>query len=524
MTDLYITTAIPYVNGAPHLGFATELLQADVLARHARARGCRVWFQTGTDEHSLKNVRAAHSAGCAPTEFVRVNAAQFSALRGPLNLSYDGFVRTSADPRHRPAVERLWRACAAAGDLYRRRYRGLYCVGCEQFVTAADLVDGVCPEHGRRPELVDEDNWFFRLSRYQGHVERLLDSGRLHIEPAHEGRALRQFLATGLKDISVSRSATRAQGWGVPVPGDPEQVVYVWFDALTNYLSGLDYADDGPAFDRYWRGGGDRVHVLGKGVSRFHGVYWPAFLESAGLPAPTHLFVHAYVTVSGHKIGKSLGNALDPVALVARYGTDALRYFLLRYIRTTSDGDFREARLATAIDADLVGGLGNLVRRVTTLLARNAREPWRAPDDDDARAIVEPLSEDVDAEVSRFRLHRGLEAVFAAISKLNRWLTERAPWTEIRSRSEARRAAGLRTLKAAAEALRHVAHQLAPFLPTTSTRILNDLGLEHTRQPTLAWGGQIPVRPATVGPVLFVGPGPVLRGDPPEHSGRSGDI
>jgi methionyl-tRNA synthetase len=308
MTATYITTTIPYVNARPHIGHALELVQADVLARYHRRCGVAVRFQAGTDDNALKNVLAAGAAGLGVREFVDRNAEAFAALGGALSLSVDDFIRTSRDPRHRPGVEAFWRACSA--DLYRQQYTGLYCTGCEQFYTPAELRDGRrCPEHGTEPERVSEENWFFRLSRYAAPLREAITSGRLRIEPAGRRNEVLGLIDGGLADFSVSRPADRAGGWGIPVPGDPAQVVYVWFDALCNYVTALGYGQDGPARDeayrRWWAGAGNRVHLLGKGVLRFHAVYWPAMLLASGQQLPTGIFMHDYLTAAGRKISKS---------------------------------------------------------------------------------------------------------------------------------------------------------------------------------------------------------------------------
>ncbi len=355
-SHVYITTTIPYVNARPHLGHALEFVQADVLARHYRRRGNLVRFQTGTDDNSLKNVLAAETAGVRVQEFVDANAAAFVALAGPLSLSADDVIRTSSDPRHRAGVERLWRACADAGDLYRRHYEGLYCVGCEQFYKPDELADGRCPEHGVRPQLVAEENWFFRLSRYAGRLHDEIAAGRLRIEPTGRRNEVLAFIAAGLADFSVSRSTARAHGWGIPVPGDPGQVIYVWWDALGNYVTALGYGTDEANLSRWWTGADRRIHVLGKGVLRFHAVYWPAILASAGLPLPTDILVHDYLTVEGRKISKSGGTTVDPAALAADYGTDAVRWWLLRDVPRIGDADFTRERLVSRGNDELVNG------------------------------------------------------------------------------------------------------------------------------------------------------------------------
>ena len=429
----YITTSIPYVNAPPHLGFALEAVQADALARFHRQRGYDVRFLTGTDENSLKNVRAAAAQGVQTETLVARNAAAFARLRGPLALSFDDFIRTSVDPRHRPGVQRLWSACAGAGDLYKRAYRGLYCVGFEQFYRPAEVVDGVCPEHGRRLEEVAEENYFFRLSRFQGPLTELIETNRLRIEPEKRRTEVLRWLEAGLEDFSVSRVRDRSRGWGIPVPGDPSQVIYVWFDALGNYITALDYAEDGELYRRYWREGVERIHVIGKGITRFHALYWPAMLLSAGVPLPSKILVHGYVTVAGCKIGKSLGNVIDPVALSEQFGPDAVRYYLLRHVRSGDDTDFTFERLRQAHDSELADQLGNLARRALRMLERycDARVPATPPARGTSVAglqrIAGELPDKVERAVERFALHDALGEVWQVVRRANRYVNEVEP-------------------------------------------------------------------------------------------------
>jgi methionyl-tRNA synthetase len=502
--SFYVSTAIPYVNAPPHLGFAFEAVLADVLARYHRLRGVPVHFQSGTDDHSLKNVRAAEQAGVATAELVASHAARFAALAGALDLSYDEFTRTSVDPRHRPGVEEVWQACHRAGDLYKRPYRGLYCVGCEAFVTEGELSDGRCPEHGTRPDLVEEENWFFRLSRYRDPLVALIEGGGLRVAPASRRREVLAFLAGGLEDISVSRARGRARGWGIPVPGDPEQVIYVWFDALTNYINTLGR---GAAYQQLWGGAGRRVHVLGKGIVRFHAVHWPAILLSAGLPLPTDLLVHGYLTLDGQKISKSLGNGLDPATLADRHGADVVRYYLLRHVRPFEDGDVSEGRLCAARDAELADQLGNLVRRTVTLVQRQAAgtigPPGAAgPAEQELRRRVEALPAALEAALPRFAADEALAAVFEVVAATNRAIEQTAPWALARAGETGR----LQTvLFHAAEAVRIAALALAPFLPATSARIAAQLGQSPPPSwpAALRWGGQPWDHPVVGGDVLF---------------------
>jgi methionyl-tRNA synthetase len=371
---IYVSSTIPYVNAAPHLGHALELVEADVLARHHRLCGDDVRFQTGTDDNALKNVLAAQSQGVGVEQLVARNAGAFAALRAQLELSTDDFISTSSDPRHRPGVQTLWQACAASGDLYRRRYQGRYCVGCEQFWAEPDLVAGRCPEHGTVAEPVSEENWFFRLSRYAGRLHDEISTGRLRIRPAPYRNEVLAFLRGGLNDFSVSRPAARARGWGITVPGDPGQVIYVWWDALANYLTALRYGSASDRYRHWWAGADRRIHVLGKGVLRFHAVYWPAILLSAGLPPPTDICVHGHLTIGGRKISKSAPAATAtetaPADLAGRYGPDAVRWWLLREVPLAGDADFGPERLTGRADDELAGVIGNLVSRVLSLVRR----------------------------------------------------------------------------------------------------------------------------------------------------------
>ncbi|MGN9909403.1 methionine--tRNA ligase [Phytohabitans sp. LJ34] len=466
----YVTTTIPYVNASPHLGFALELVQADVLARHRRQRGDAVRFLSGTDDNSLKNVLAAAAEGVSTQELVDRNAGAFEALRGPLGLSFDDFIRTSRDPRHRPGVERLWRACAESGDLYRKHYEGLYCVGCEQFYTPAELAGGRCPEHGTEPQRVAEENWFFRLSRYQDRLLDVIHSGRLRIEPAARRNEVLAFVAAGLEDFSISRSHTRARGWGIPVPGDEGQVIYVWWDALGNYVTSLDYGTGGAAYDRWWVRGDRRVHLVGKGVLRFHAVYWPAMLLSAGAPLPTDVLVHDYLTAEGQKISKSSGAVVDPVALVDRFGVDAVRWWLLREVPRVGDADFTVARLTARYERDLANDLGNLVHRVVSMVHRyrgGTPRRYQMNEGDPLVAAWRAAPGRVDAALADFDFRLATAAVWQVVEEANRYVEEARPWQLARSDAAALDQA-LGVLLAACQA---VGELLAPFLPEAAARV-----------------------------------------------------
>jgi methionyl-tRNA synthetase len=482
MTSTYITTTIPYVNARPHLGFALELVQADVLARYRRSAGERVRLQTGTDDNSLKNVLAAQAAGVGVQEFVDAGAAAFAGLAGPLSLSADDLIRTSSDPRHRAGVERLWRACAARGDLYRRHYEGLYCAGCEQFYTPPELTDGRCPEHGTAPELVAEENWFFRLSAYAAQLRGLIADAVIRVEPAGRRNEVLAFIDAGLQDFSVSRSAGRARGWGIPVPGDPSQVIYVWFDALANYLTALGYARDGEDLGRWWTGASQRIHLLGKGVLRFHAVYWPAILLSAGQALPTDVIVHGYLTANGRKISKSGGPTIDPYDLTSSYGTDAVRWWLLREVPRGADADYTQNRLTARANEELANGIGNLVNRVISLIHRYQHGhapaasaiPTTAAALDDAIATAPALIADV---LRDYDFRRATDAIWRIADEANRYASHARPWDLGQDGHQGELAAVLAQLLRACQTIGAL---LAPFLPDASARITRQCAPDPT--------------------------------------------
>jgi methionyl-tRNA synthetase len=480
----YITTAIPYVNAEPHLGHALELVQADVLARHRRLRGQPVRFLTGTDDHALKNVAAARAAGLTVRELVDANAARFRGLREPLGLSFDDFIRTSADARHRAGVERLWRQCAGRGDFYLRHYQGLYCPGCEQFYAPAELDNGVCAEHRAAPEPVAEENWFFRLSRYTGELLHALQSGRVRVEPATRRNEVLAFIRAGLADFSVSRPAARAHGWGIPVPGDPGQIIYVWWDALANYITALGYGggDELPYRD-WWVNSGERVHVIGKGITRFHAVYWLALLLSAGQPLPSAIYVHEYLSAGGSKLSKSAGNAISPYDLACRFGADAVRWWLLRDVARLGDTDFTAGRLVTCANSDLANGLGNLQHRTLTLVHRYREGRISGPDGAarlgaELAGAYQALPALIDHALARFDFRGATAAVCSVVQAGNRLVETQRPWELARREQQGDRAAGARLdglLGVLAEACRILATELQPFIPAGAAVLSSQL-------------------------------------------------
>ncbi|MDI5970933.1 methionine--tRNA ligase [Streptomyces sp. SL13] len=481
---VFVSTTIPYVNARPHLGHAFEYVQTDVYARHARSRGEQVFLSSGTDENSLKNVRAARAGGEPVRDLVDRHAAGFTALLSALGVVPDRFVRTSADADHAAGATAVWERMAARGDIYSRFYEGSYCVGCEQFLTSADLVSGCCPVHREQPVAVRERNYFFRLSRYQDEVIAALTDGRTRVTPAPRANEVLAMARAGLADISVSRSAERAGGWGIPVPGDPGQVMYVWVDALTSYVNALGGPRGGELYDRFWQGARRRVHVLGKDVARFHAVYWPAMLMSAGLPLPTDLVVHGHITSAGQKLSKTSGTVVDPVDLMDRYGAEALRYLMLADFSPWSDTDFTEPRLVARYNDDLANGLGNLVDRVTAMLHRyrgGTVPPPGTPGAPEAGLLAAATTAcHASAEAfDRFEHREAVAHVWDLVRRTNAYLSEREPWRLARSAGEdAAAAAALDTvLHHAAGALATVARLIDPVLPATAGRLREVLGL-----------------------------------------------
>ena len=458
MKTCFVSTSIPYVNARPHIGFALELAQADLIARWKRTRGYDTFLLTGTDDNAIKNVVVAKKLGIAPRELCDRNALIFEDLVAALNISVDGFIRTS-NPSHHEGARKFWRSCRPS-DVEPRDYRGLYCVGCEDFYLERDLLDRACPIHGRKPDIVEERNYFFALSKYQQDLESLIEREDYRITPAARRNEALGFIRGGLQDYSISRDRARSHGWGVEVPDDPQQTIYVWFDALSNYVNGLGYADDDETFQRFWHGDGQIIHVIGKDVLKFHAVYWPALLRSAGLRTPTHLHVHGFLTVDGQKIGKSLGNAVDPFPIVDDYGADALRYYLLRYIPAGADSDFSHARFREIYNTDLANGLGNLVSRVDTLRERSS---YRCREGDPHRR-----DQEVDARLERFRFNAALDRLWECVPRLNRDIESERPWELLRAEDKKPL---WKLLDRWVNELLAFGKELVPFLPQTGEEI-----------------------------------------------------
>ncbi len=461
MGKFYLTTAIDYVNGPPHIGHAIQKVWADAIARSHRQRGDQVWFLTGTDEHGVNVVRAAEALGVAPAQLADQNAARFRAMREALDLSWDDFIRTTDRERHWPGVTLLWERLSAAGDIYRKQYRGLYCAGHEAFITQKDLVDGRCILHQKAPEVVDEENYFFRLSRYTRPIQEAIETDALAIVPASRKHEILSVIRDGLEDVSFSRPS-KDLPWGIPVPGDQAHTIYVWGDALTNYLSAIGYGR-GEGWQRWWPAD---LHVLGKDNLRFHAAIWPGMLLAAGIPLPKQLFVHGFVTVDGQKISKTVGNVVDPFPLVERYGTDALRYYFLREIPPYDDGDFSIRRFEERYQGDLANGLGNFAARVLTLAEQlSPLELEGVSSEVRIRERIARARATVTAKVDAYRFHEALAAIWDLIGFGDAYVNQEEPW------AVAELAAKRTVVGNLVSILEHTGQLLKPFLPGTATAI-----------------------------------------------------
>lgn len=477
MAKFYITSAIPYVNAKPHIGWATEIVESDVIARYHKIIGDEVCFLCGSDENALKNVQAAEATKKNVQAFVDENAKAFEELKDALNIDLTIFQKGSA-ASHRTSSQKLWELCDKAGDIYKKSYKGLYCVGCELFYTREELDEnGECFEHpGKQLEEVEEENYFFRLSKYEKELTRILESDTYEIVPKHRKTEMLSFIKGGLRDFSVSRSNERAKNWGVPIPGDPTQRMYVWFDALNIYQSGIGFGTDEKLYNKWWPAD---MHVIGKGIIRFHAIYWPAILLSAGLELPKKLFVHEYLTVNGQKISKSLGNAIDPIPLIEKLGADAIRYYLLAKFSPFSDGDFSIEKLESTYNSDLANGLGNLIARVAKLCENSDYTEMG----NKQRVSLHLLDvADYTKALEAFKFNEALSFVWAKITKLDQYINEEKPWTLAKNGDHRLKA----VLSHAVDQIQEIAALLEPFLPETSRKIEEQFkGPKIISQPSL---------------------------------------
>ncbi len=471
----YITTAIDYVNSRPHIGTAFEKIAADCIARYKRLRGFDTFFSMGNDEHSLNVEKEARSQNLDPLEYCDRMQVVFEEIWQTLDLSYDRFVRTT-EPDHEKAVVEIFRRIEKKGDIFKDVYRGLYCVSCENFIQEKDLVDGKCPNHLTVPQEIEEENYFFRLTRYGDRLLKHIEDNPAFIQPASRRNEIVNVIRSGLIDVSVSRSS---QGWGIPLPSDQDHVVYVWFDALINYVTSAGFPVNADSFEKYWPAD---LHVIGKDITRFHCVIWPAMLMSAGIPLPKTIYAHGFITVEGRKISKSLGNVVDPRDLVNEFGTDAVRYYLMREVSFERDGDFSTGQLRGRYNADLANDLGNLLNRLAGMAKKYLGEdfplPVSAEDDGVLREFAGDVAKRYTEHVDRFEWHAALAAVWELVRRCNQYVEESAPWMLAKDPDKKARLSTV--LYNCAETLRFTAVLISPVMPAKTTELLHALGIERS--------------------------------------------
>jgi methionyl-tRNA synthetase len=492
MSDtFYVTTPIYYVNDVPHIGHAYTTIAADVLARHARSMGRQVRFLTGTDEHGQKIDKAARSQGLQPIELADRVVERFRALWDKLDVRPDDFIRTT-EARHEKVVKKLFEHVRDKGDIYLGEYEGWYCTGCEEYYTESQFEDGLCPIHKRPLERLCEKSYFFRMSKYTQPLIDYIESHPDFIMPEMRRNEILSFVREGLRDLSISRTSF---DWGIGVPGDPAHVVYVWFDALTNYISALDWdgsSRGGELYAKYW----PAVHLIGKDILRFHAVYWPSFLLSAGLPLPRTVFAHGWWTVEGEKMSKSLRNVVEPNALVDAYGVDPVRYFLLREVPFGLDGDFSHKALIGRINAELANDLGNLLNRSITMVEKYTQ--GLVPQSGESQAVEERLVEvalRVAGEsamlLDNYSFHKSLGSIWELVRAANRYVDEAAPWALFKKGEKERLGTVIYHI---IESLRFIGVMVSPFMPTTAEKMFEQIGLpalpeEFSHKKIETWGG-----------------------------------
>ncbi len=453
----YITTTIPYANAPPHIGFALEIVMTDVLARWHKLLGKEVFFLTGTDEHGAKNYTTAKKQGLTPQEFVDKNSAFFRKLTGVLNISNNYFIRTSDKKVHWPGVFEIWKKMEKNGDIYKKKYEGYYCTGCERFVTEKELIDAKCPDHPNlNIEFISEENYFFKLSKYSDKIKKLIKSNVIEIIPEKWKNDFLGLIKDGLTDVSFSRDKKHLP-WGIPVPHDESQVMYVWPDALTNYLTGVGFPNE--KYKNFWP---VDIHVVGKDMLRFHTGIWPGMLLSAGIELPKKVLVHGFLTVGGRKMSKSLGNVVAPLELINKYPSDSMRYVLIRSTPFGEDGDFSEKDLIDRHNNELANKLGNLVSRVSALIEKNCPEKTK-------NKLIKKLKlKEIEKHFDNYELDKTLNEIFAFIDVCNEYVQDKKPWES----------GDRKVLYELADSIKAIAILLYPFIPSTSEKIAKQFGFE----------------------------------------------
>lgn len=463
MSKFYITTPIYYVNDKPHIGHAYTTIAADVLARYHRLIGDDTFFLTGTDEHGAKVAESAEKAGKKPQEFTDEMASSFENSWDGLNISNDIFYRTTSD-KHKKGAQKFIQVLKDQGDIYEDEYEGLYCVGCEKFITRKELIDGKCPDHNKEPENIIEKNYFFDLKKYIGKVKDLIEKDKINIKPDFAKKEALGLIEQGLDNFSLSREKVR---WGIKLPFDESQVFYVWVEALQNYITAVGYGDDKKTYKKYWPAD---VHLIGKDILKFHAIFWPAMLVSAGLPVPKNIYVHGFFTIDGQKMSKTLGNVIDPNKLVKKYGADGARYLIISQFSFGADGDIKAEKFDEQYNAELANNLGNLVSRVVNLV-QGLPQDYKY--DKKLEEVVRKTWKNFQDSIEKFRIDNSLKEIRNFINFLNKYIDEQKPW-KVKKEDQKKFAIIMQGL---AECLRHIGWMIRPYLPETSEKILNQLGV-----------------------------------------------
>ncbi len=484
MEKFYVTTAIAYVNGSPHIGFSLEVIQADVLARYHRLKGDDTFYLTGTDEHGVKIFETAKEEGEDTQAFVDKNAKKFEDLKEVLNLSNDDFIRTSS-LSHKRGAQKIWMKMFESGDIYKDSYKGNYCVGCEAFIPEKDLdEEGNCPNHNKKPEILEEENYFFKLSKYSDRIKEAIKTDKLKIVPESRKNEILNIIGDdGLHDVSFSRPKN-VLPWGVDVPNDDSQVMYVWSDALSNYITAIGYEEETEQFKKYWP---CDVHIIGKDILRFHAGIWIGMLMSADIELPKSIYVHGFITSEGQKMSKTLGNVVDPLEYVEKYGVDAVRYYLLREIPTTDDGDFSHDRFLSVYNSELANGIGNLVNRVTMMTERylDGKVP-AVTEMGEYSTGVDVILDQYNKSVDEFDLKRSCELAMDLVNYANKYIDDEKPWIVAKEGGNNLSEILYNLL----ESLRYLVVLLLPLIPDTAKKIAAQLGLDTADLSLdLKWGG-----------------------------------